>query len=84
MDSNKQNDQHEWLPAADYGSAEEAGRAATWLNERGIPSMIDQRMMSARFVLLVSALQQDEAQAALDDIPDEALDRGDATLPDQG
>lgn len=76
MDTRSQNDQHEWLAAADYGSEAEAGRAAAWLQRQGIPSMIDQRMMSGRFVLLVSTLQRAEAQAALDDIPDEALDGG--------
>lgn len=37
---------------------------------QGIPTLIDQRASSARFVLLVSALQRDAARQALRELPE--------------
>lgn len=70
-DTRSQHDQQDWLMVAEYEEAE-AGKAANLQNE-GIPSMIDQRAMNARFAVLVSALQRDEARRVLRDIPEEKV-----------
>lgn len=68
-DSHAQRDQQDWLAVADFEDEEEAGRAAGRLQDEGIPTMIDQRATSAKFVLLVSALQRDAARRALRELP---------------
>jgi len=68
-DTHAQRDQQEWLAVADFEDEEEAGRAADLLQNEGIPTMIDQRAMSAKFVLLVAALQRDAARRALRELP---------------
>ena len=70
-ESGAQHDQQDWMPVADYESEDEARAASAKLRDEGIPSMIDQREMSARFVLLVSALERDEARQALREVPAE-------------
>ena len=64
-ETHSQHDQQDWMAVASFEDEGEAGKAADVLQERGIPSMIDRRMMSANFVLLVSALQRDEARRVL-------------------
>lgn len=68
-DTHAQRDQQEWLAVADFEDEEEADRAADLLQNEGIPTMIDQRAMSAKFVLLVAALQRDAARRALRELP---------------
>lgn len=68
-DTHAQRDQQEWLAVADFEDEEEAGRAANLLQNEGIPAMIDQRATSAKFVLLVSTLQRDDARRALRELP---------------
>jgi hypothetical protein len=58
---------------AEFEAEAEAGKAANRLQNEGIPSMIDQRAMNARFAVLVSALQRDEARRVLRDIPEEEV-----------
>lgn len=69
-DTRSQHDQQDWLAVADFEDEEEAGKAAKLLHNEGIPNMIDQRTMSAKFVLLVSTLQRDEARRVLRETPD--------------
>lgn len=70
-DSDAQRDQQDWMTVADYESEDEAMAAAAKLSDEGIPAMIDQREMSAKFVVLVSALERDEARQALREVPAE-------------
>lgn len=72
-DTRSQHDQQDWLMVAEYEEEAEAGKAANLLQNEGIPSMIDQRAMNARFAVLVSALQRDEARRMLRDIPEEKV-----------
>jgi hypothetical protein len=72
-DTRSQHDQQDWLMVAEFEAEAEAGRAANRLQNEGIPSMIDQRAMNARFAVLVSALQRDEARRVLRDIPEEEV-----------
>lgn len=72
-DTRSQHDQQDWLMVAEYEEEAEAGKAANLLQNEGIPSMIDQRAMNARFAVLVSALQRDEARRVLRDIPEEKV-----------
>lgn len=69
-----QHDQQDWLAVAGFESEEEAGKASVALQNAGIPSMIDQRMMSHNFVLLVSTLQRDEATAVLEEADVEIIE----------
>jgi hypothetical protein len=73
-ESHRQHDQQDWLAVAGFSDENEAGRAASTLQNRGIPSMIDQRMMSANFVLLVSALELEEARGVLREADIEIVD----------
>ena len=72
-DTRSQHDQQDWLMVAEFEEEAEAGKAASLLQNEGIPSMIDQRAINARFALLVSALQRDEARRVLRDIPEEEV-----------
>ena len=72
-DTRSQHDQLDWLMVAEFEEEAEAGKAASLLQNEGIPSMIDQRAINARFALLVSALQRDEARRVLRDIPEEEV-----------
>lgn len=72
-DTRSQHDQQDWLMVAEFEAEAEAGKAANLLQNEGIPSIIDQRAMNARFAVLVSALQRDEARRVLRDIPEEKV-----------
>ena len=73
-ETHSQHDQQDWLAVAGFEDEAEAGKAADVLQNRGIPCMIDQRMMSVNFVLLVSALQRDEARQVLREADVEIVD----------
>lgn len=72
-DTRSQHDQQDWLMVEEYEEEAEAGKAANRLQNEGIPSLIDQRTMNAKFAVLVSALQRDEARQVLRDIPEEKV-----------
>lgn len=73
-DTRSQHDQHDWVVVAEFKDEEDAGQAANALQNAGVPTMIDQRAMSANFVLLVSALQRDEARRVLREHETEVVD----------
>ena len=72
-DTRSQHDQQDWLMVKEYEDEAEAGKAANLLQNAGIPSMIDQRTMNAKFAVLVSALQRDEARQVLREMPEAAV-----------
>lgn len=73
-DTHSQHDQQDWVVISEFEDEEDAGKAANALQNRGIPTMIDQRAMSVNFVLLVSALQRDEAVRVLREHETEVVD----------